>query len=77
MGVGVDEDLRTGRGLDGEICRGACALREDGLAHAKEGDTMFDDPGSVAQIAVRPIDLEGAMTGAREECTGEWVFIEP
>ena len=76
MRVWIDQDLCTGDGLCEEICPPVFTLLDDGLAYVKEGDSVKNNPGGAAGVAVVPPDQEDAVVEASEECPGECIFIE-
>ena len=51
-------------------------LLDDGLAYVKEGDSVKNEPGGAAGMAVVPDELNDAVVEASEECPGECIFIE-
>jgi ferredoxin len=77
MKVWIDQDLCTGDGLCEEIAPAVFTLLDDGLAYAKEGTDVKNDPGGADDLAQVPEELEEAVTEAAEECPGECIFIEP
>jgi len=76
MKVWIDQDLCTGDGLCEEIAPAVFTLLDDGLAYVKDEDTVHNDPGGSAGMAVVPDDLEDAVTEAAAEGPGECIFIE-
>lgn len=76
MKVWIDQDLCTGDGLCEEIAPAVFTLLDDGLAYVKEGDSVKDNPGGAAGLALVSPDLEDAVVEASEECPGECIFIE-
>jgi len=76
MKVWIDQDLCTGDGLCEEIAPAVFTLLDDGLAYVKEGDSVKNEPGGSAGMALVPDDLEEAVVEAAEECPGECIFIE-
>ncbi len=76
MKVWIDQDLCTGDGLCEEIAPAVFTLLDDGLAYVRGGDSVRDNPGGSAGLALVPNDLEDAVVEASEECPGECIFIE-
>ena len=76
MKVWIDQDLCTGDGLCEEIAPAVFTLLDDGLAYVKEGDSIKNEPGGSAGMALVPDELEEAVVEASEECPGECIFIE-
>ena len=75
MKVWIDQDLCTGDGVCEELCPSVFTLKDNGLTYVKQGETIFDDPGGEAQMALVPADLEDSVREAADECPGECIFL--
>jgi ferredoxin len=76
MRVWIDQDLCTGDGLCTDHAPAIFTLLEDGIAYVKEAGFPLNDPGGAAGLARVPVELEGDVVAAAEDCPGECIFIE-
>ncbi|MEM7338242.1 MAG: ferredoxin [Actinomycetota bacterium] len=76
MKVWIDQDLCTGDGICTDHAPDVFVILEDGIAYCREGDTVFNDPGGPAELAVVPRADEAQVVHAAAECPGECIFVE-
>jgi len=74
--VWIDQDLCTGDGICTDHAPAVFTILEDGIAYCKEGERVFNDPGSSAELAAVPRRLEQDVIDAAADCPGECIFIE-
>lgn len=74
--VWIDQDLCTGDGICTDHAPDVFVILEDGIAYCREGDTVLNDPGGPAILAVVPPADEGHVVHAAAECPGECIFVE-
>jgi ferredoxin len=74
--VWIDQDLCTGDGLCTDHCPEVFVLLEDGIAYVHDPVRVYNDPGQGEGVAPVPVDAEGAVVLAAEDCPGECIFIE-